>query len=139
MSAGENERTKELSLCFSFNRAVEFQSRVERSSQKLVLIACRPFFGLTLVVGFCSPSCSATILRGSSGTIIWQEKKVSEQEFRRPHRKCSHRSGTLRRFANQNLLGHPDTLTKGCSILVSISLRCTLKVLSPFWTTSPTS
>jgi len=30
---------------------------------------------------------------------------------------------------------NPDTLTKGCSILASISLQC-LKVLSPFWTTS---
>ena len=38
-------------------------------------------------------------------------------------------------FASQNLLGHPDTLTKRCSILASISLRC-LKVISPFWTTT---
>jgi hypothetical protein len=42
-----------------------------------------------------------------------------------------HCSRTLRRFASQNLLGHPDTLMKGCSILAGISLRC-LKVLSPF-------
>jgi hypothetical protein len=48
--------------------------------------------------------------------------------------KCSHCLTNIRRFANQNCSGPPNTLRKRSFILVCFSFRC-LPVVSPFWTT----
>ena len=117
-----------------------FQENME--SRKIIFFsACS-----ALPLPFSPVSSFNTILRGSSWTI-WRGKEVSKQEFWQPHqhRLASinakieidhHDDGNvliarelLDTLVAKNLLGHPDTLTKGCFILARISLWC-LKVLT---------